>query len=479
MASNPAAAPEENQSAAMKVSEPVSRPLFFAPARESVLTVRPSPKTPPQTVVQADTPASAKAVLPEEIHNNVPQRMQAKDLLTALAADDGFSARVSNAATHSRLPARYDEKPGKAEASQQVSQRDVTSSSVIAGQSADSELDGNPQSPKPDEPAGQKASALPTTPDLGGKAGIPQPKPAIHAGTVPLESLEKAPFPNPSPPENTSDINSQSVDEKNVASVLKKEVEGSSSVDGTRAALSKQRMKFAGEKNDIAGSAVQKLPSAAANENSSDNMSAKSKPQPEPSLPKQLGDSFFSGSLGYFSSNAALTEGLISKGNHFPQIMDSPASQVERVAHLVAQEVLMVRQSSANALAVSLKVDTHTELFLQLTNHDGQMQASLSCERGNIDHLGEHWTELQQSLARQNIQLMPLEDRSSTRAAAAVTPAAGSVAAKPFDQSPQNRQQQLRDSQGETPTARVTGTGRVSGKTKSNNRSRQGWETWA
>jgi hypothetical protein len=139
----------------------------------------------------------------------------------------------------------------------------------------------------------------------------------------------------------------------------------------------------------------------------------------------------------------------------------------------------MVRQSSANALAVSLKVDTHTELFLQLTHHDGQVQASLSCERGNLDHLGEHWTELQQSLARQNIQLMPLEDRTSIRGSSVVTPAAGSVAARPFDQSSQNRQQQLRDPQGETPTARVTATGRVSGKTKSNNRSRQGWETWA
>ena len=159
--------------------------------------------------------------------------------------------------------------------------------------------------------------------------------------------------------------------------------------------------------------------------------------------------------------------------------MESPASQIERVAHLVGQEVLMVRQSNANALAVSLKVDTHTELFLQLTNHDGQVQASLRCERGNIDHLGEHWTELQQSLARQNIQLMPLEDKAARVAAAAVTPAAGNVVARPFDQSPQNRQQQLRDSQGETPAARVTATGRVSGKTKTNNRSRQGWETWA
>ncbi|HEY3857460.1 MAG TPA: hypothetical protein VGO67_24000 [Verrucomicrobiae bacterium] len=456
-----------------------SSSVFFASARESVLTSRLSSENALHTAVPTDTSGFAKSSSPEDFQNPVHKALQAKDLLTALAADDGFSARVNNASIHSRAPARHQEKSENADAPQQVSQQDASSTSAIAGQSADSDPGRNHEIPKFDELPGQAAAAAQSSGDFAVKGGSSQPKQAIHAGTVASESLDKAPFPNPSPPETTSVSDPQNVDSQAVASVLRKEVEGASAIDGTRAALSKQRMKFAGEKNDIAGSVVQKLPGAADKQISSDNMSAKAKPQSEPNLPKQLGDAFFPGSLAYYSSNAAVTEGLIGKGHQFPQMMDSPASQVERVAHLVAQEVLTVRQSSATALAVSLKVDTHTELFLQLTNHDGRVQASLSCERGSIDHLGEHWTELQQSLARQNIQLMPLEDKTGTRVPAIVTPAAGSVAARPFDQSPQNRQQQLRDPQGETQTARVTATGRVSGKTKSNNRSRQGWETWA
>ena len=91
--------------------------------------------------------------------------------------------------------------------------------------------------------------------------------------------------------------------------------------------------------------------------------------------------------------------------------VDTSAAQALRVAHLFNQEVVMIRQSGANSLAVSLKLDPHTELFLQLTNHDGQIQASIRCERGNLAGLGGHWGELRESLARQNVQLLPLENK--------------------------------------------------------------------
>ena len=140
------------------------------------------------------------------------------------------------------------------------------------------------------------------------------------------------------------------------------------------------------------------------------------------------------------------------------------ATQVERVAHLVAQEVVMVRQSGANALAVSLKLDPHTELFLQLTNHNGQMQASLRCERGSIAGLEGHWTDLQDSLARQNVQLLPLEVKSTASA---------------FNNtSSQNPRQQDRELPQDAPAV-MPAKNNSTAKSKTKNNSKQGWESWA
>ncbi|HEX3988055.1 MAG TPA: hypothetical protein VHZ30_01410, partial [Verrucomicrobiae bacterium] len=212
LVSDSVAMPEGNQSAAMRANALVSRPLYFASARESVLTEWPSPQNPPQTDVRSDTPAFAKEALPAEIQNNVPQRLQAKDILAALAADDGFSARVSNAAIHSRQPASHSEKSGKAEASQQVSPSGDSSTPVLSDQLANSELSGNPQAPNSVETPGPQAKAPPPSPDKGDKIGISQAKPAIRAGIAASGRLVNAPLPNPSPPGNSLDIEAQNVD---------------------------------------------------------------------------------------------------------------------------------------------------------------------------------------------------------------------------------------------------------------------------
>ena len=90
---------------------------------------------------------------------------------------------------------------------------------------------------------------------------------------------------------------------------------------------------------------------------------------------------------------------------------EETAIQIERVSRLVFQEAVMLQQSGATSLAVSLKVDKRTELFLQLTSHDGQMLASLRFERGNSAGLGGQWEQLQDSLARQDVHLLPLANR--------------------------------------------------------------------
>jgi hypothetical protein len=160
------------------------------------------------------------------------------------------------------------------------------------------------------------------------------------------------------------------------------------------------------------------------------------------------------------------------------------AGQAERVFRMVSQEVVMIKQSGASSLAVSLKVDAHTELFLQLTDHDGQMQAAIRIERGNAAGLAEHWGQLQESLGRQNVQLLPLEERANTRHSTH-NPFSNNAGSTPQGQQEHARshraQQQFADDAPAT-TGRSGKSSRGTA-TKSKNKTKipdpDGWESWA
>jgi hypothetical protein len=257
------------------------------------------------------------------------------------------------------------------------------------------------------------------------------------------------------------------------------------SADGTDGAVSRQRMRFTDEKNENAAATGQKVPGAraASSLNPLDAISSASELDGDGSSGKSLFDS----SVFLDFTGKPLTAGFeaIAGGSSAPAI-DSAATQVERVAHLVNQEVITVRQSGANSLAVSLKVDPHTELFLQLTNHGGQMQASIRFERGSSAALESHWADLQASLARQNVQLQPLEVKpaantsafnSNTNSNSQSFGSFGSFSQPNFQDA--QRQQQPRQSPSEAPVSAPVKTVSNNSKTKNKTVSRQGWESWA
>ena len=211
---------------------------------------------------------------------------------------------------------------------------------------------------------------------------------------------------------------------------------------GTSAALDTEIMKFTGKQNETAGRTVQKLPRASANGSGSSDSGNSSTGQLATtgsgrktewtSLPG-MADLTIQAASGELHGSSTLVAGSGA---------DSSASQVERVAHLVTQEAMTLRQSGAASLAVSLKLDHQTELFVQLTNHNGQIQASLRCERGNLAGLDGHWGQLQESLARQNVQLLPQEGQSSVQDQAGRFANGGP---KDSGQSSQNQRQQNND----------------------------------
>jgi hypothetical protein len=232
-------------------------------------------------------------------------------------------------------------------------------------------------------------------------------------------------------------------------------------------------MKFVAEKNETAGRTVQKLPSASSTSGVVTTSAAK---------PVAAADSDASAKKDGFESTLNFDWAgkpavfSMEQGNVSTTTATDTAAQVERVSRLVNQEVVMIRQSGANNLAVSLKVDAHTELFLQLTHHDGQIQASLRVERGSGAGLDQHWNDLQESLAKQNVQLLPLENKAVVRNT--FSPLPETAGNSSFQQPSQNSQRQAREVAQDFTTAAPVKT--ISTKTtKTKTISRQGWESWA
>jgi hypothetical protein len=240
-------------------------------------------------------------------------------------------------------------------------------------------------------------------------------------------------------------------------------------LDGTSDALSKNRMKFVAEKKEIAGGATQKVPTVTSSKADAATVITTSAIDPVAAPGQKNGWSQAFVVLDWPNKQTEWTVPVAGGTTAAALPLDRPSVQVERVAQMVSDQAMTFRQTGASNLAVSLKVDAHTEIFLQLTTHDGQIQASLRYERGSGAGLDSHWDELQQSLARQNVQLLPREDK--------VQPTGASLSN--FDQSSSNPQRQARDLRQELPETVTVKPISAATKTKTQTVSRQGWESWA
>jgi hypothetical protein len=259
--------------------------------------------------------------------------------------------------------------------------------------------------------------------------------------------------------------------------ILGNGVNPSISQDGIGAASNKQRMKFVNEKNEIAGRTMQKLPHAPESDDVSTGLAENAVIKTDFGASGQKNDSSWSMAvLDSMAKAAALPAGHIEASDSISKV-DSQA-QVDRVARLVNQEVVTIRQSGASAMTVSLKVDSQTELSLQLTNHDGQIQASIRCERGSVAGMDSHWGQLQESLAKQNVQLLPLESKGSATNSPFNSPSQNSFSGH-SDQPSQNYQRQTPQLSGELAMEDIGKKPARSRNTKTNKSSPQGWESWA
>ena len=273
-------------------------------------------------------------------------------------------------------------------------------------------------------------------------------------------------------------------------SVLEPATKDPPKTSGTTAASKGNEVKPMAQQNEFAEAATQKLPISPSAPISSDAPKASATSQSAPTTVATSGASVSeTATISSASAVKAAPTGKVRLSVDFPSrdstpqpisLVDSPKglarapapaapvavahlAPVDRVEQLIAREVVTFKQTGAEEVGVSLKIDANTQLFLQLSYRDGQTQAVLRCEKGDLPALSAHFGQLQESLARQNIQLQPAsggtglggENASSRR--------------HPFQSSAQDGAATLEDARPPQPAR----------KPKTRTYTRQGWESWA
>jgi hypothetical protein len=235
---------------------------------------------------------------------------------------------------------------------------------------------------------------------------------------------------------------------------------------GTTTANTIPGMSLSSESNEIAGRIEKKLPMEAVSAVGSADTGA-------PSLDGGAGTSLPFSWQETPSEQLAIIElstkisgpaaSVAASAVDAPVRVSSPA-QVDRLEQMISREVMSVRQTGAQTLGVALKLDSNTQLFLQLTNNNGMVQASVRCDRGQFAPEDSQWAQLQQSLARQNVELLPMTGSSSNMN---------------FQQpSGEQRRQLATREDWAAPEATAPPT-QSRQQQKEQNRSRKNWESWA
>jgi hypothetical protein len=158
--------------------------------------------------------------------------------------------------------------------------------------------------------------------------------------------------------------------------------------------------------------------------------------------------------------------------------VNDPALQdrLERLEGFLTREIMMVRSTGAESLSVVLKPDARTELHLHVQRRDGQIEAEVCCEQGDVAALGTHWRLLQDSLAEHQVRLLPLRDHSPDWLAGPNPQYARSDAGE----SPaRERRESQTDSEPPAPGDRHAHPSSPARAAHGRSTTHRGWETWA
>ncbi len=87
-----------------------------------------------------------------------------------------------------------------------------------------------------------------------------------------------------------------------------------------------------------------------------------------------------------------------------------PATPAHALEQCVLQHVVQLREVNADSMAVVVHLDHGTEVLLQLRQTDGQVSVFAQCERGNAQHWGHAWGQLQTAMAEHGVRVASLNE---------------------------------------------------------------------
>ena len=131
--------------------------------------------------------------------------------------------------------------------------------------------------------------------------------------------------------------------------------------------------------------------------------------------------------------------------------------------------------------AVVLRPDADTELFVHFSRRDGQIEATIRCERGDANQLGALWSQLQESLGHQKVRLAPLQESPANQSS--FNSPSGSQTGNGNNGSPRQSPDRQSMDEWSAPADSAADSRDARGRGASGHRrlttSRPGWETWA
>ena len=96
-----------------------------------------------------------------------------------------------------------------------------------------------------------------------------------------------------------------------------------------------------------------------------------------------------------------------------PSLAEARMRGVDRTHDMIALHSMRLVESKTDTLAVVIKPSVGTELFLELRQRNGGVEAHATLTRGDHQFLSQHWPELQQRLEQRGIKLAPLGSETS------------------------------------------------------------------
>jgi hypothetical protein len=96
-----------------------------------------------------------------------------------------------------------------------------------------------------------------------------------------------------------------------------------------------------------------------------------------------------------------------------PRLSLTP-EQIDRLSRSLSREIVFINKSDLASLSVVIRPDPRTELSVQFHRRNGEIEATIRCDRGNQELWQQHWPELQSLLADKSVRLLPLEEPRPT-----------------------------------------------------------------